>query len=227
LEKFADLLDITIVNLKEADRAGELNDGLLYMKLQKKIPAKMLANYHRWIFEKCKRESIETLRQWVILEAEFQTRALEAAHGLFTSKPVKFDTKKFKKEPTHSFFGKSESTKLDVGAQRSYTSRTCPVCSNSHGVWACPEFKNMGVQNRWECARHNKLCFHCLGEGHQGQFCNRTRVCGINNCKEVHHRLLYSQSPSTSGQTHEIVSEVRVETQSSRPQETRVGESDA
>ena len=52
LEKLADLLDITIVNLKEADRSGELNDGLLYMKLQKKIPAQMLANYHRWIFEK-------------------------------------------------------------------------------------------------------------------------------------------------------------------------------
>ena len=42
----------------------------------------MLANYHRWIFEKQKRKSVETLRKWVIQEAEFQTQALEAAHGL-------------------------------------------------------------------------------------------------------------------------------------------------
>ena len=35
LEKFADLLDIAIVNLKEANRQEELKDGLLYMKLQK------------------------------------------------------------------------------------------------------------------------------------------------------------------------------------------------
>ena len=37
LEKYADLLDITIVNLKEANRFEELRDGLLYniMKLQK------------------------------------------------------------------------------------------------------------------------------------------------------------------------------------------------
>ena len=35
LEKFADLLDIAIVNLKEANRQEELRDGLLYMKLQK------------------------------------------------------------------------------------------------------------------------------------------------------------------------------------------------
>ena len=42
LEKFADLLDITIVNLKEANRSEELNDGLLYLKLQKKLPTFML-----------------------------------------------------------------------------------------------------------------------------------------------------------------------------------------
>ena len=35
------------------------------------------------------------------------------------------------------------------------------------------------------------MCFHCLGEGHLGQYCNRTRVCGQDGCKEVHHRLLH------------------------------------
>lgn len=35
LEKFADLLDIAIVNLKEANRLEELKDGLWYIKLQK------------------------------------------------------------------------------------------------------------------------------------------------------------------------------------------------
>ena len=35
------------------------------------------------------------------------------------------------------------------------------------------------------------MCFCCLGDGHLGQFYNRTRVCGIDNCKEVCHRLLH------------------------------------
>ena len=34
-EKYADLLDIAIVNFKEAQRLEELRDGLFYMKLQK------------------------------------------------------------------------------------------------------------------------------------------------------------------------------------------------
>ena len=58
LEKYADLLDIAIVNLKEANRLEELKDGLLYMKLQKKLPASLLTHYHRWIFENHKIESI-------------------------------------------------------------------------------------------------------------------------------------------------------------------------
>ena len=39
----------------------ELRDGLLYIKLQKKLPASMLTQYHQWIFENHKIESVEVL----------------------------------------------------------------------------------------------------------------------------------------------------------------------
>ena len=42
----------------------------------------MLTQYHQWIFENHKIESIEVLREWVIREAEFQTKALETVQGL-------------------------------------------------------------------------------------------------------------------------------------------------
>ena len=37
LEKFADLLDIAVVNLEQAGLHGELAEGTLYIKLQKKL----------------------------------------------------------------------------------------------------------------------------------------------------------------------------------------------
>ena len=113
-------------------------------------------------------------------EAEFQTKALEAVHGLTNTKS---EMKKFKKDNPHIFFGRTDS---DTGRQQL---RVCKVCRKSHGAWAwaCPEFKQMEIQNRWDCVKQSKLCFHCLGDGHLGQFCNRTRVCGIDSCKEVHH----------------------------------------
>jgi len=60
-------------------------------------------------------------------------------------------------------------------------------------VWACDEFEELTAPKRWDCAKKLKLCFRCLGEGHLGQHCYRSRVCGINGCQEFHHRLLHAK----------------------------------
>ena len=52
LEQFADILDITIINLKENGNCEELENGSLYLRLQKKLPEIMLTQYQRWIYEK-------------------------------------------------------------------------------------------------------------------------------------------------------------------------------
>ena len=54
------------------------------IKLQKKLPAAMSTNYHWWVFENSKEESVELLREWVIQEADFQARAWETVQGLTT-----------------------------------------------------------------------------------------------------------------------------------------------
>ena len=48
------------------------------------------------------------------------------------------------------------------------------------------------MSKRWENTKKLRLCFCCLGEGHLGLYCARTRVCGLNGCKELHHRLLHT-----------------------------------
>ena len=137
------------------------------------------------MFEKQKRESVESLREWVLQEAEFQTKVLEAVHGLnyTNTRQGKSEMRKFKRDNPHTFYGRADS-----GTERQQL-RVCKVCSKSHG--ACPEFKQMEIQSRWNCAKQNKLCFRCLGDGHLGQFCNRIRVCGIDGCNKILHRLLH------------------------------------
>ena len=73
IERFADLLDVTVVNLKEPSRHDQLGKGTLYIRLCKKLNEGMLAQYHSWIFENHRWESVETLREFVLQEAEFQT----------------------------------------------------------------------------------------------------------------------------------------------------------
>ena len=73
MEKFADLLDVLVVNLLESGRHDELGNGSLYVKLLKKLPETLLTQYNRWIFENRRRECVETLKTWVIQE-ELQER---------------------------------------------------------------------------------------------------------------------------------------------------------
>ena len=50
LEQFADIVDITIINLKENGNYGELGDGSLHLRLQK-LPEIMLTEYQISIHE--------------------------------------------------------------------------------------------------------------------------------------------------------------------------------
>ena len=138
----------------------------------------MLTHYHRWVFENRKIESVEVLREWVIQEAEFQTKAVEAVQGL----TGRVDTRSNNTRGSgvsHTFFGRSNSGGI---AELQAENRNCKVCNKQHGVWACSEFKKLEVSKRWDFAKKMKLCFRCLGEGHLGQHCYQTRVCGLNGC---------------------------------------------
>ena len=52
----------------------------------------------------------------------------------------------------------------------------------------------MSPPARWETAKSLKLCYRCLGGDHNGETCVRSRVCGINSCKNTHNRLLHRDS---------------------------------
>ena len=77
IEKFADLLDIAVINLQEAKRDEELGNGTFYRKLQRKLPERLLTQYQRWIFENKVTEGVKSLRRFVVQEAEFQVTAAE------------------------------------------------------------------------------------------------------------------------------------------------------
>ena len=52
VDKFADLLDIAVINLKEENRIEELGSSTFYRKLLKKMPERMITQYQRFVFDK-------------------------------------------------------------------------------------------------------------------------------------------------------------------------------
>lgn len=120
-----------MINLKEAGRGEELENVSLYIKVQKKLTETMLANYNPWVFEHSKPECVETLRQWIIKEAEFQTVAAETLKGL-----------RSRQRDSNSFFGQSR----EDDRRGTVMYRLCKT--NNHPLWLCNKFKQKDPTDR-------------------------------------------------------------------------------
>ena len=83
IDKFADLVNIVVINLKESHRSEELGYGSLYFKLLKKLPESMIKSFRRWIFENRRVENVESLKDWINQESQFQTIACETERTVF------------------------------------------------------------------------------------------------------------------------------------------------
>ena len=198
IERFADLLDLAVVNIKEHN-SDDLQSGFLYIQLLKKLPESMLVRYNRWIENTSENgpESVEKLREWMLGEAKFYTAAAETKHGLnfdrSSQKSTGYQKPAYKE---HSHFVKPTHNKFNG-------KRECKVCRGNHGVWNCDEFKQLNVEGRWEMAKKKGLCFRCLDDDHVGQYCTRARACGVNGCSKNHNRLLHKFA-NTSTQNENI-----------------------
>ena len=81
LERFADIVERTVVSLKENKKYADLEGGTLYETVLEKLPQVLLRQHYRWIKEKGNMKSLEELRRWVAEETEYHVQALEVKHG--------------------------------------------------------------------------------------------------------------------------------------------------
>ena len=182
-ESLADMVDVLVVNLTEAGRSDELGNGSMYAILQKKLTEQMLIEYFRWLQENDAIQSVVTLKEGLMREAEFKVEGTEAVNGLCQPKEPQqralFTTSMESREDSH--------VASDFRAEE-----VCSFCNGRHSVEMCVSFHHKTVSERWQSARESNLCFRCLQSGHQGIACHRTRVCSKDGCCKTHHPLLHS-----------------------------------
>ena len=193
LQRFADIIDVAVVNLKDSGKAYELQDGVLYSKLQAKLSTSMLTQYNRWWHNQQKSPHVETLLEWVNLEAEFATDAVETIEGI--GKPQ--NTKPQRREGTQRTFHSSDASPSG-GSAKSTKSLVCASCRGDHPVWKCKAFKDSTVTQRWNVAKRAGLCYRCLASGHSDKTCTWGKTCGVEGCSDRHNRLLHGASSSGS-----------------------------
>ena len=63
----------------------------------------------------------------------------------------------------------------------------------------------MKIDDRYNVAKDNKLCFCCLADNHLGKDCPWKRKCGIDNCEKFHNEFLhYKKKSDTSKPPTEV-----------------------
>jgi len=198
LDRFADLLDLVVINLKELGRSDELGRGSLYHQLLKKLDETLIASYQRWLHEQLKFENVESLRQFILQEAEFRTIATETIRGLSNAKlnPSQSQRRSVGQSGGQSYFGRATHAAVVK----------CDCCNGDHGIWKCKQFIQLGVADRWQLAKDKKLCFRCLASSHRGQDCSRSRPCGVNGCTQVHNRLLHRNNNNNNNRHSNLTS---------------------
>ncbi|XP_065192504.1 uncharacterized protein LOC135823588 [Sycon ciliatum] len=198
MEHFAELLAVAVVNMKDSGRAMELGHGTFYLSLLRKLDERNLAQYHRWRHDKSQPETVEVLLEWVNLEAEFLVVASETVSGFSgnaaaQSQPAQSASvhrRQFTSR-TPPMFKNTARTFANAGIP---ANRDCPACNGLHPLWKCAEFKFYSVGKRWQVAKQANVCFRCLSYGHTGKECSKTYTCGIDGCKDTHHRTLHDSN---------------------------------
>ena len=110
-ERFADLVRVTVVKLKAENRHAELGEGTLHSRLVKKLPARNLECYSRWLSVNNKDPAVTSLSDWLKEEVTIRVEAKEMSYELDDKPPPeqRFPRQKFdERRPRVFYTGKME-----------------------------------------------------------------------------------------------------------------------
>ena len=139
---------------------------------------------------------------WLQEESQVHERLIQCSP---TTSKFDSQTAKFGKRSDFKKSSKSSESTFSSNDSKEKTEVKCPIEGGNHRIWNCEKFKNMKIDDRYNVAKDNKLCFCCLADNHLGKDCPRKRKCGIDNCEKFHNKFLhYKKKTDTSKPPTEV-----------------------
>ncbi|XP_003369383.1 zinc knuckle protein [Trichinella spiralis] len=101
------------------------------------------------------------------------------------------------KKPSRSEWKYGDRIRSTAAALAVVTARSCPFCSGEHKAEECEKRICPGR----ETVRTKEVCFRCLEIGHLAKRCREGRHCGVDGCRQPHHKLLHPSSTTESARS--------------------------
>ena len=174
LKKLINGVNFSINSLKQLGRNPQNWDDLLVIIIIRKFD---LETRKEWEKRSCKTTEIPAMKD--LLEfINVRINILERVEISTNKKDSKQDN--------------SRSSRFS-SAHVSYKA-SCPSCSSdSHSIYACPDFKLKSTEEIFDLVKEKRLCFNCLG-AHRCAQCTSKKKCQI--CDRNHHSLLHRDKES-------------------------------
>ncbi|KAK3755685.1 hypothetical protein QZH41_008942, partial [Actinostola sp. cb2023] len=180
LEIFSDRLTDIVAKLKDYGHRREIvGVSALYTAVQQKIPETLLVTYQQWAHDNGKEDGLSTFVKWLAQQVVYRTTAEETKGGQKkTSRERQYEKREYVRKRSSFHSAVKEAPK-------------CILCQGSHTITACKRWEQATTPDRWRIAKQKRLCYRCLGRGHDGRNCQSKGHCNVNGCQGTHHFHLH------------------------------------
>ena len=187
LSKLAQEMTKCKTTLQEIGYESDLNAQVTINSIVDRLPAYMRT---KWVDKanecrkKKQRPTFETLREYIADRA----RSLRSSHGRHyiealnakekTSQPSKkTDKKPVKGKQTTTALTTQTSGTDQMAKPSEAKEKKCTYCKGEHHINACSNFGKIGLQERTNFVKENRLCFNCMNVGHMTLKCRSSQRC--------------------------------------------------
>ncbi|XP_073963660.1 uncharacterized protein [Choristoneura fumiferana] len=199
INAFAVKLQNIVSVLSSIDQHGYLASPLLVRDVMEKLSPHLRSRFGDFASEQMTMEpQIILLSRFLMREADralrFSYTTVEAtAAAAATTLTFRRDAARPAPRPTPMRGPPSGAPRAPVYATEGDDARRCLCCGGGHPTTRCKRITNMEVNDRWQWARDNRVCFRCMDQQHRRETC-RARTCEVNGCRHVHHPLLHASA---------------------------------
>ena len=190
LERFADLLQIAIINFEDAGHRDELTYGTFCTQMQQKLSATLLTDYFRWRSDHREPETVQTLLAWLTQEADFRTVAEETLQHSDGKDPRPTPVKNTQLQQSSRHSTQPTASSLTVS---SANAPQCEICGRMHEAKVCTVIEEVG--RRKEVLKDNGRCYVCLQKNHIARGCLSKIRC--QHCGRRHHTSICEANKSS------------------------------
>ncbi|XP_050294296.1 uncharacterized protein LOC126734641 [Anthonomus grandis grandis] len=158
-----------------------------------------------------------TRREWEIYSKNFDSPSILNLTTFLTERCHLLESIDFKVQNKHD-----PNPQKSYGTPKTFTNAVfenkCPVCKDSHFVYACEKFLKLPVSEKYSEAKRLKLCTNCLRPGHFASVCTSKHSCRA--CQRRHHSLLHYPTNNFEKDSRHITSNVNPSIIKQPPQNT-------